>query len=479
MSQWKSDVPAFAVVGKINMGKSSVLATLLEIDDERIVRVSSTPGETTRCQILPVEYDGREMIRFIDTPGFSNAVEAMREIQSRHGEGTPNLATIEKFVRDEIDGGRFEDEAQLLEPVVEGAGVLYVIDPSKPIRDTFVAEMEILRWTGRPRMALLNEKASDPERLENWRNRLGSYFNLVRTFNAHRAQFAERRRLLKSLLEIDEGQRRRIEETIEFIDQEWEQRREESAEQIMGFLTAALAHRESVALEIKEEELEDRKDRKKKELTRKYYTSIARLEEKTYRKFLKTYRHQVLTVDVGEDHFDGLDLSSEETWQKWGLSRSQLTLAGGVAGGAAGILVDLGSGGLTHGMGTLFGTIGGAGAAFLKGEDLPDLKFGIIDGVSRRALVMGPPASENFPWILLDRVLHHYDEIISRAHGKRDSSVVAVSGEEGWVTGFFRSRRMSLQKWFSALAKTSAGFDRDIYLDLLEILQEVEAKSEE
>jgi len=61
-----ADVPVFAVVGKVNTGKSSVLATLLEVDDDRVIRVSATPGETIQCQVLPLEFEGKECIRFID-----------------------------------------------------------------------------------------------------------------------------------------------------------------------------------------------------------------------------------------------------------------------------------------------------------------------------------------------------------------------------------------------------------------------------
>jgi GTP-binding protein EngB required for normal cell division len=55
----EAEVPSFAVVGRVNMGKSAVIATLLEIDDNELVRVSATPGETTRCQVHPVVFDGR------------------------------------------------------------------------------------------------------------------------------------------------------------------------------------------------------------------------------------------------------------------------------------------------------------------------------------------------------------------------------------------------------------------------------------
>ncbi|MBT8045096.1 MAG: 50S ribosome-binding GTPase, partial [Verrucomicrobiae bacterium] len=178
-----TDVPVFAVVGKVNMGKSSVLATLLEVDDDRIIRISATPGETTHCQILPLEFDGREHIRFIDTPGFSRPIEAMREIKRISGHSPPGLDALITFVQENKDSGEFADECLLLEPLIEGAGLLYIIDPSKPLRDEFIAEMEILRWTGRRRMALLNAKAEGDDHQQTWKDRLGSYFNLVRTFN--------------------------------------------------------------------------------------------------------------------------------------------------------------------------------------------------------------------------------------------------------------------------------------------------------
>lgn len=480
MNEWVTDAPTFAVVGKINMGKSSVLSTLLEIDDDRLIRVSNTPGETTQCHALPLIFDEREMIRFVDTPGFSRALEAMREIQEMHGEGTPNLETVRAFVKEQLEKkNEFEDEARLLEPIVEGAGVLYVIDPSKPLRDAFIAEMEIIRWTGTPRMALLNERADHPERSKQWRSRLGSYFNLVRTFNAHHARFEERRSLLKSLLEIDEGNKARIEETIHFINDEWKQRREESAELIMNFLSRALKHRESEKIEEKDEELEHRKERAKETLKRRYYSAIAKLEEKTYQKLLKLYRHQLLKVEIAEEKFHGVDLSSEETWQKWGLSRQQLAIAGGLAGGAAGAAVDIGSAGLTHGLGTLFGALTGASGAFFKGDSLPELKFSAqgmsFDGQSHKALIMGPPESDNFAWILLDRVLHHYQEIVTRSHGRRDAELIDGEGE-GWVRRFPRERRSIIQKWvLSQLKGTERSFDGEVYRQLINALEDVEA----
>jgi len=184
-------------------------------------------------------------------------------------------------------------------------------------------------------------------------------------------------------------------------------------------------------------------------------------------------------VEVAEEKFHGVDLSSEETWQKWGLSRQQLAIAGGLAGGAAGAAIDIGSAGLTHGLGTFFGALTGAGGAFFKGDSLPELKFSAtgmtFDGQSRKALVMGPPESDNFAWILLDRVLHHYKEIVTRSHGRRDAGVIEGEGS-GWVRQFSRERRTVMQKWIiSQLKGAERSFDPEVFRELVSVLEDVES----
>ena len=474
------DVPVFAVVGKVNAGKSSVLATLLEVDDDRIIRISNTPGETTRCQVLPLEFDDEEFIRFIDTPGFSRPIEAMREIQRIHGDGPPGMDAVRTFVEENKESGNFEDECLLLDPLIKGAGLLYVIDPSKPLRDEFIAEMEILRWTGRRRMALLNAKDASSEHVQTWRERLGSYFNLVRTFNAHHARFDERRRLLKSLLEIDEQHAAMIKSTIENLNNEWQQRREEVAEVLVGTLESAMMLRESRVLEERVMEVEHRREREQAEMIEVYYKKVTKLVKKSVDKLLGIYRHHLIKVDWEEFNFEDIDLEVAETWSKWGLSRNQLVMAGGAAGAAAGVAVDVGSGGLTHGAGTVIGTLFGAAAAFFKGDELPDLKVDVTGGMKLksgegRKLELGPPKNENFPWILLDRLLVTYREVINRAHGKRSDA--ALHAElEGFVKYMDGDHRRTLGKWLASCGQgdPDRGMEPEVFRLLVSTLESVE-----
>jgi hypothetical protein len=473
-----AQVPVFAVVGRMNMGKSAVLATLLEIDDNEVIRVSPTPGETTGCQEHRLVYGERECVRFIDTPGFARPVEAMREIRRLHGDGLPGLEALRRFAA--APGSGFLEEKRLLEPLLAGAGVLYVVDPAKPLRDDFLAEMEILRWTGRPRLALLNRRdgTAGPDESE-WRARLGGAFNLVRTFDAHRARYGERLRLLQGLLEIEEDHRLRLLETIGLVEDEWQARREDAAERIMDFFGEALRLRVVAALDERDDRLPGRRERKERELAQRYFRELANLERRLFLQLLELHRHHLLTAEANAE-FAGIDLQCEETWRKWGLSRWQLAAVGAAAGGAAGLAVDVASGGLSHGAGTLLGAVGGGAGTWWGGGRLPDLKVSVTEGIrldsgTGRALETGPPKTPNFPWVLLDSVLTRYRRILARTHGRRDEEVLAAD-VESLTRGFPAARRNLLGKWFALCLKRKADptLEPRVVAELIAVLEELE-----
>ena len=471
------NIPTFAVVGRVNMGKSAVIATLLEIDDNELIRISATPGETTRCQPHRVVFGDRECVRFIDTPGFSRPVEAMRAIQEIHGQGTPGLDALRKFIASA--GEEFGDEKRLLDPLIQGAGILYVVDPARPLRDDFLAEMEILRWTGRPRLALLNRRSAvvGPDE-EAWKTRLGGAFNLVRTFDAHHARYDERLRMLKSLLEIEEQHRGRLEETIHLVEEEWQHRREEAAEIVLTFLESALSLRVSATLEERDLVLLSRRDRKTELLSKQYFGDLAKLERICFASLLKIYRHHLLKADSQPEAFRGIDLESGETWTKWGLGRGQLAALSAVIGGSAGFAVDVATGGLTQGAGTALGALGGGIAAWFKGGSLPDLRIDLSGGVKLgtgqgKSLTMGPPKNPNFPWVLLDGVLTRYRRMLARAHGRRDEELLEA-GETGFTRNFPSDRRALLAKWFNSCLKNAPNraLEPEVFQCLMDALEE-------
>lgn len=181
-------IPVFAVIGHPNEGKSSVVATLVENDR---IRISPVPGETVRAQEYPVIIDGEPCIVFVDTPGFQNPVQTLGWMRKHP---MPEGKMVEAFLREHADDPGLEHERELLTPLTRGAGLIYVADASRPLRQVDLAEMEILRLTGCPRMAILNCKTGEEGFLEEWKNALRRHFNAVRMFNALAATFAERLR---------------------------------------------------------------------------------------------------------------------------------------------------------------------------------------------------------------------------------------------------------------------------------------------
>ncbi|MBB5351781.1 hypothetical protein HNR46_002020 [Haloferula luteola] len=475
---WQPEIPSFVVVGRVNAGKTSTLATLLEVDDDAVLRISATPGETTGVLPLPVRYDGEEWIRFLDTPGFQQPVEAMRVIQGFAGERVPGPDELRQFV--ETCGDRFPDEVRLLEPIIRGAGILYVVDPSKPLRDSFLAEIEILRWSGRPRLALLNPQGEETGYETEWRERLGTAFNLTRTFDAHAARFDERRKLMLALLQIEERHAERIERVLEAMDAEWDQRREDAAEALVDLMEKALTLRARDGLDERDLGVPARRERKLAALVEDYFARLAKLEAECLEAWLRTYRHHLLQAEGDPRHHRGLDLEQEETWRKFGLNRWQLAAAGAGLGAAAGAAFDLGVGVHSLGAGTVIGALGGGAAAFLKGGALPELK---VSGLGRiglksgegRTLVVGPPSSPNFPWVLLDSMLVRYAGILQRAHGRRDRTTLEDAEGEGRVREFPRERRAVLQKWFTSCLKgrPDRGAEPEVFAAMVASLEEL------
>lgn len=133
----------------------------------------------------------------------------------------------------------------------------------------------------------------------------------------------------------------------------------------------------------------------------RYFRKLTAIEQDCVSSLLKLYRHHLLKADNDPSLHEGLDLSTNETWRKWGLNRTQLSAAGALAGGAAGAVFDLGVGIHSLGAGTVIGAIGGGIAAFFKGGSLPELKVKLggikLAGAMERTSSSALPAVPIFP----------------------------------------------------------------------------------
>jgi len=239
------DIPILAIMGHPNAGKSSVVSTLTENDR---IEIDKRAGTTTRSDAYPVIIDGQTILKFIDTPGFQNPTDILEWFQSHQDE----IDLAGAFVAAHQDDPLFSHDRALLEPISQGAGVILVVDGSKRIKEKDRTEMELLRLTGRPRMAVLNNLTAQQKHMPAWQEALSRTFNSVRELNAHRATYAERIRLLQALKGIDQRWEPRLEVTIQAFERDWERRIDQTVTTILGLLEDALALKVSRVLKVGE-----------------------------------------------------------------------------------------------------------------------------------------------------------------------------------------------------------------------------------
>lgn len=433
----------FAIVGHPNEGKSSVVSTLAEDDS---VRISPTPSETIVCQRFPVLIDGREIICFVDTPGFQNPVQSLEWMRSYPG---PDHGIVTTFRQAHLGDPNFRDDCELFAPIAEGAGIIYVVDGSRPLRNVDRAEMELLRLTGRPRMAVINCKDEDVRYLDQWKSEFRKHFNAVRVFNAHKATYAERISLLESLKGIDQDWQPALETVIKAFRQDWERRTLRTVEIICRMLTEALGHRlhRNFTEDTDEEIL-------KQKLRVRYNQDIARIEKNAHQEIRRLFKHNIFNIDLSAHSILHTDLFSEKTWQLLGLTPRQLITAAGLGGVAIGAAVDLAAHGLSFGIFSAIGGLAGAGwAALGGGRKLARVKV-VGMNLGGRQIRVGPIDNIQLLYILLDRALIFYSHIINWAHGRRDYTVALNNRSDikaGITTEWDEASKQACMRFFKAV----------------------------
>ena len=433
-------VPEIAIIGHPNEGKSSVLSTLAEDDS---VRISPYPGETTVCRTFPVKIDNREIIRFIDTPGFQNPGKVLAKLKMLEGSSEDRLKKLLQYCSS-ID--ELAEDYELLQPISQGAAIIYVVNGARPIRHVDRDEMEIIRLIGKPRMAVINSKQEDAHHLGAWKDELARHFNSIRLFNAHRATYSERIGLLDALKSIDQDWQQVMSEVVETIKNDWENRTRTTAHIIGALLSDSLSLKLSSQISKTEDEQQVRG-----QLAKTYTRKIGDLEKQAHGQIRAQFNHNLYNYQLPQYSILHEEIFSEKTWQFLGLSTRQFMLLGGIGGGAVGAGVDVAA--LGHGLGlfTALGTIGGALGALgtRKRLDYEASLLGIR--ISGPQVTIGPAGSIALLFVLTNRALHFYKHMANWSHGRRDHEAPGDSLEETVSANYTKG-------WSAAELKVSHDF---------------------
>jgi hypothetical protein len=366
-------------------------------------------------------------------------------------------------VEEHRDDPYFEAECHLLSPILEGAGILYVVDGSRPFGEDYEAEMEILRWTGQPSLALIN-MIGDSDYSEEWSRALGQYFRIVRVFDALEADFDRRIQLLLAFGEIREEWRPALEKAVHILREEQARRRALAARVIAEMLGRMITHVRSRRL-AQDDSMDDETS---ETLLKAYKQDLVDMEQRCRKEVEQIYNHRILERNEPLIQMLDDDLFSQKTWLLFGLTRRQLIATGALGGAAAGSVVDLVAHGTSLLLGSGLGAVAGGVSAWLTSDRIARVKV-LGHPLGGRQISIGPMRNINFPYVVLGRALLHQRVVEKRTHAKRGP--LEIGAEQGGAMLVDLARRRGFEKLFSKLRKQETS-RTDQIASLAELIEE-------
>ncbi len=436
--------PTFVVVGHPNKGKSSLVATLAR---DTSVAIGPEPGTTTRSRRYPMRVGGEVIYTLVDTPGFQRARAALDWMRQREGDAASRAGVVTRFVKEHAGEPRFADECELLGPIVEGAGLIYVVDGAAPYGPEYEAEMEILRWTGRPSMAIINPIGS-PRFVEEWRAALEQFFRVVRVLDVLAAPFARQIDLLRTFGELREEWRAPLERGVAALIDNRRRQRKDAAQVVAEMIANALSHSETLDVEQ-----EDDPARHEAALQERYCAGLRKLERRARAEVEVIYGYPDLERREHEMELLEADLLSQESWIAFGLRKRDLVAAGMVSGAVAGGAIDVAMAGSSLLLGAALGSVVGGALGFFTSDQMASIRV-LRQPLGGKRLRFGPTKNVQFPFVLLGRARLHHTLIAGRTHAQRTALMVEAAGP---VASLDDDARRALLRIFERLRRTEPG----------------------
>ena len=346
-----------AVVGHANTGKTSLVRTLARNRD--FGAVEDRGGTTRQVTTTELRSEGRGLIELYDSPGLENAPELIEWLDQQPGDRHAGPARVRALLDDPRAVQRFDQEARVLELMLGMDIGLYVIDAREPVLEKYQDELAILALCARPIVPVLNFTAAEDSREAQWRRALAEVtLHTVITIDAAVRDPASERRLFEKLKSQLDGFEATLDDWLARLEADEDDRLEAALRTMASLLIDVAAARrradasDPAAVSSTLGALQD---------------SVRRREQATVETLLALYRFDAQAYEDddlpltdgrwAEDPFD------PQTLRIYGIQTGKL--AG--LGAGAGAVVDMATGGLSLGMGTVIGTLAGGGVGLVKG----------------------------------------------------------------------------------------------------------------
>lgn len=441
--------PVFAVVGHPNKGKSSIVATLVHNDK---IEISSRSGTTQHAGKYHVETP-KGGYKLVDTPGFQRPTKVLHWLKQHCDNASQRAETIKQFVDDAHCREQFPDEVELLRPISEGAAILYVVDGSRPYGVEYEAEMDILRWTGQPSMALINPIESQAY-VEEWENALKQFFKAVQVFNPMLADFEKQMDLLRTFAHLSPSWEAHLLNVRTALEHKRDTQMLEATRALAHLLVDLCQYqeRQKVLTEGQAKTIQGA-------LQKKFQIWMVNREQEALQALLGIYAHTQVDMEMASLALPP-NLFDVDQWFVWGLDKQALVVAAGMAGAVGGVAVDVALAGHSLMLGAVGGGLLGAGSALLGAKKMVNARVTGLPLGGYEA-VYGPVKNRNFPYVLIGRFLYCFRVLSERSHAARDEVVIAPDAFQQTVEQLESSQKKALHRACASLIKQKAPANLD------------------
>ncbi|MDX9766821.1 MAG: GTPase/DUF3482 domain-containing protein [Ectothiorhodospiraceae bacterium] len=346
-----SDLLRIAVVGHTNTGKTSLLRTLAH--DPGFGEISDRAGTTRHVEGLRLLAAGEPVAELFDTPGMEDAIALLERFDglARAGERIDGPERVARFLALPEAAGRFEQEAKVLRRLLASDAGLYVIDARDPVLPKHRDELAILSACARPLLPVLNFTAAGDARSDAWRTALARLnLHAVVSFDTVAPPVDGERRLFEALATLVQTHRAVLDRLIEAREHEAETRRA-AARRVAAELLVTLAATRHLVASDSQAALDT--------AVMHLRESVRERERHAIDTLLRLYRFgadDARTADLPlvEGRWED-DLFHPGTLRRMGVKVG----TGAAAGAAAGVGIDLVTGGLTLGAAAAIGALAG------------------------------------------------------------------------------------------------------------------------
>ncbi len=346
---------SLALLSHTNVGKTTLARTLLRRDIGEVLDQTHVTYESTAHTLLETR-TGDTMVLW-DTPGFGDSISLQREMQAAE---EPLKWVQEGQLSPDHDRARYASY-QAVKTLAEDCDVvLYLVNAAEAPADAgyVTPEMEILSWTDKPVLVLLNQIGPQQEHashldVDRWRAHL-SRWPIVRNvigLDAFTRCWVEEGHLFEVIRDLFEGEQKALAQ--EFV-KTWRQERQETLRASMDTIAGELLRAARDGEQLVEGAWGNDKNQAMKALA-------TRMEEGT-----RTVSDRLISLH-GLDGRASIELRTalaDFDTKAEKLAPKRWGVMGGVASGLAGGLgADIASGGMSFGAGMVLGAIaGGMGA---------------------------------------------------------------------------------------------------------------------